>query len=186
MIPSIGWSLTRITTKTAKEGELIKNPSGRMSIGLLIPGKGRYNRVGVGRIGAGATTCWSRPSRRQRSICIVYFRASGNWVRRPARCSTPPVRSSLSGRCCTSVMSSCCREVRAWVGYGRLVEFLIWVISARVPFRPGGPFPRHLEEMPLQSMAMNVAHQLHTVCCQAHALKRMLSQVVRLGHSSPP
>jgi hypothetical protein len=83
-------------------------------------------------------------------------------------------------------LAPCRREVRAWVGYGRLVEFLIWVISARVPFRPGGPFPRHLEEMPLQSRAMNVAHQLHTVCRQAHALKGMPSQVVRFGHSAPP
>ena len=54
MILSIGWSFARATTETAKEGELTKSPSGRMSIGFR--GKGRHNRVGVGRIGAGATS----------------------------------------------------------------------------------------------------------------------------------
>jgi hypothetical protein len=69
LILSIGWSLARATTKTAKEGELTKNPSGRMSIGLLIPGKGRYYGVGVGvgRMGAGATSreCGGRPGMRK-------------------------------------------------------------------------------------------------------------------------
>jgi hypothetical protein len=65
-----------------------------------------------------------------------------------------------------------------------LVELLVR-ICARVPFRPGGPYPRHPEEMVLQSRVMNVAQQLHAVSRQAHALKRMPSQVVRLGHSAP-
>jgi len=56
VILSIGWSLMRVTTKTAKEGEVTKNPGGRMSIGLLIPGKGRHNGVGVGRMTAAATS----------------------------------------------------------------------------------------------------------------------------------
>ena len=54
MILSIGWSLAKVTTKITREGELTKNPSGRMSIGF--PGKGRHNRVGVGRMGAAATS----------------------------------------------------------------------------------------------------------------------------------
>jgi hypothetical protein len=60
------------------------------------------------------------------------------------------------------------------------------LICARTVFRLGGPYARHFKEMPLQSRAMNVAHQLHALCCQARALKLMLSQVVRLGHSAPP
>jgi hypothetical protein len=38
-----------------------------MSIGLLIPGKGRHNGVGVGRIGAGPTgrECGGRPGMRK-------------------------------------------------------------------------------------------------------------------------
>jgi hypothetical protein len=51
-------------------------------------------------------------------------------------------------------------------------------ICPRAVFRMGGPYPRHPKEMPLQSRASNVAHQLHALCCQARALKRMLSQVV--------
>jgi hypothetical protein len=70
-------------------------------------------------------------------------------------------------------------------GVNLLVEFLDRVICTRAPFRYGGPYTRHPKEMPLQSRAMDVARQLHTVCCQAHALKRMLSKVVRLGHSAP-
>jgi hypothetical protein len=61
LILSIDWSLARVTIKTVKEGELAKNPSGRMNmkatvelIGLLIPGKGRHNGLGVGRMDAGA------------------------------------------------------------------------------------------------------------------------------------
>jgi hypothetical protein len=68
----------------------------------------------------------------------------------------------------------------------RLVEFFDRVMRARVPFRSDCPYPCHPKEVPLQSRAMNVARQLHTVCCQAHALKRMLSKAVRLGHSAPP
>ena len=68
----------------------------------------------------------------------------------------------------------------------RLVEILGLGIRAWAAFRLGGQYARHPKEMPLQSRAVNVARQLHTVCCQAHALKLVLSQVVRLGHSAPP
>ena len=61
MILSIGWSPARVMIKTVKEGELAKNPNGRMNmkaivelIGLLIPGKGGHNGLGVGRMDAGA------------------------------------------------------------------------------------------------------------------------------------
>ena len=57
---------------------------------------------------------------------------------------------------------------------------------ARTQFRLGGPYLSHAKEMPLQSGIMQVAHQLHAVCRQAHALKGMLSQAIRLGHSAPP
>jgi hypothetical protein len=63
LILSIGWSPARVMIKTVKEGELAKNPNGRMNmkatvelIGLLIPGKGRHNGLGVGRMDAGAMT----------------------------------------------------------------------------------------------------------------------------------
>ena len=61
MILSIGWSPARVMIKTVKEGELAENPNGRMNmkatvelIGLLIPGKGGHNGLGVGRMDAGA------------------------------------------------------------------------------------------------------------------------------------
>jgi hypothetical protein len=76
-------------------------------------------------------------------------------------------------------------SLRAGFANSVLVEFLVR-ICARVLFRAGRPHPRHPEEMLLHSRAMHVAHQLHTLGCQAHALERMLPQVVRLGHSAPP
>ena len=66
-----------------------------------------------------------------------------------------------------------------------LVELFGQGVSARAPFRSGGPKLRHPKEMPLQSRATDVAHQLHTICCQANALKLMPSQIVRLEHGAP-
>jgi hypothetical protein len=55
--------------------------------------------------------------------------------------------------------------------YNLLVERLIrdWAL-----FGVSAPYPRHPKKMPLQSRAMNFVRQLHTIYCQAHALKRML------------
>jgi hypothetical protein len=72
------------------------------------------------------------------------------------------------------------------VNSGQFRSILGLGICARAQFRLGGPYLSHAKEMPLQSGIMQVAHQLHAVCRQAHALKGMLSQAIRLGHSAPP
>ena len=51
-------------------------------------------------------TCLFRQSHHRRSTCIACSRASGNWARRPARCSIPPVLSRSSSRFCIYAMSS--------------------------------------------------------------------------------
>jgi hypothetical protein len=132
-----------------------------------------------------------------------YKRAKGEWATRGALATCQPRMASSNDRwlyaferriaTCSHITASdnlvrerwgaYCREVLRLGWVNPLVEFLDRVIRIRAPFRSGGPYPRHPKEMPLQSRAMDVARQLHTVCRQAHALKRMLSKVVRLGHS---
>jgi len=58
--------------------------------------------------------------------------------------------------------------------------------SARAPIRQDGPYRCHPKKVRLQSEATNVPRQLPTVCCQAQALQRMLSRVVRFVHSTTP